>query len=64
MRTTVDIPEKILQECLVLSEAKTKREAIVLSLEDYIRRKKLERLAQAKGKLALKDTWREFRHKR
>lgn len=39
-----------------LSDAKSKREAIVIALEEYIRKKKIERLIDSYGKLSLSWT--------
>ena len=46
MKTTVDIPEKLLQEAIKHTRAKTKREAIVAAVEEFNRRRRLERLAE------------------
>ena len=49
MKTTVDIPEKALQEAMAHAGAKTKREAVVTAIEEYNRRRRLARLAQDLG---------------
>lgn len=49
MKTTIDIPEKALEEAIRLSGAKTKREAVVTAILDFNRRKRLERLAAKLG---------------
>lgn len=64
MRTTIDIPDELMQACMALSETKSKREAVITSLKEYIRKKQLEQLAAAKGKFTMKDNWYEFRHQR
>lgn len=48
MKTTVDIPEKVLQEAMSHTRARTKQEAVVSALVDFNRRKRLEKLV---GKL-------------
>ncbi len=40
-----DLPNEKIKEVMRLADAKTKREAIIIALEDYIKRKKLETLA-------------------
>ncbi len=44
MRSTLDIDGKLLTEALKISGAKTKKEVINLTLEEYIRHAKLDRL--------------------
>jgi Arc/MetJ family transcription regulator len=48
MKTTIDIPEKVLKEAMDHSGAETKREAVLCALEEYNRRRRMARLA---GKL-------------
>ncbi|HEX3530325.1 MAG TPA: type II toxin-antitoxin system VapB family antitoxin [Thermoanaerobaculia bacterium] len=49
MKTTVDIPDSALEEVIRHTHAKTKREAIVIAIDDFNRRKRLERLAEQLG---------------
>ncbi|MFT4176404.1 MAG: type II toxin-antitoxin system VapB family antitoxin [Luteolibacter sp.] len=42
MKTTVDIPEKVLADAMRFSKAKTKREAILTAMEEYNRRQRVE----------------------
>ncbi|HEX2165060.1 MAG TPA: type II toxin-antitoxin system VapB family antitoxin [Thermoanaerobaculia bacterium] len=49
VKTTVDIPEEALREAMRHTGAKTKREAVVLAIEEYNRRRRLARLAGALG---------------
>lgn len=53
MRTTLDLPDDLLNEAMRLSKAKTKTSAIVLSLQELINRRKIEQLRKLKGKLDL-----------
>lgn len=46
MKTTIDIPEKVLQEAIKHTGAKTKKEAILTAVEQFNRRKRLERLSE------------------
>lgn len=46
MKTTVDIPDEVLQEAIRHTGAKTKKDAIVVAVEQFNRRKRLERLAE------------------
>jgi len=49
MKTLVDINEEVLREAMKLSEAKTKKEAITLALEELIKSKLREKLKQSAG---------------
>lgn len=50
MRTTLDIPDKLIEEAMALSTtAKTKNQLIKEVLEAYIRRVKRQRLLVLKG---------------
>ena len=50
MKTTVDIPEKELQEAMRHTGATTKREAVVTALVDFNRRRRLAKLVERFGK--------------
>ncbi len=45
MKTTIDIPDKELEEVIRHTRARTKRDAIVTAISDFNRRKRLEKLA-------------------
>jgi len=49
MKTLVDINEEVLKEAMELSEAGTKKEVIMLALEELIRSKLRENLKQSAG---------------
>lgn len=55
MRTTLDLPKKLVDEAKALSGAKTKTQAIIWGLEELTKRKKIERLLGLRGKLALRS---------
>jgi len=50
MKTTVDIPEKVLKEAMRFSKAETKRQAVLAALEDYNRRHRMAKLVKLLGK--------------
>lgn len=64
MRTSMNIPRDLLEEAVRLSGAKTQTMAVVMGLEELIRRKKLERLARLRGSGALDLTTRDLRRMR
>jgi Arc/MetJ family transcription regulator len=50
MKTTIDIPEKLLRETIKRTHAKTKRDAVVTALEKFNRVQRLRELnARLKG---------------
>jgi len=51
MRTTLDIPEKLIQEAMKVTGAKTKSQLIKNALQAEIDQAKLKRLITKKGKL-------------
>ena len=55
-RANYELPDDALSQVRQLSGAKSKKEAIVIALHDYIRKKKLEKLIAAQGKIALRWT--------
>jgi Arc/MetJ family transcription regulator len=49
MKTTVDIPEKMLEDAMRNTNAKTKREAILTALEELNRRRAMAELVKFSG---------------
>ncbi len=49
MKTTIDIPDKELEEVIRHTHARTKRDAIVTAISEFNRRKRLEKLAEKLG---------------
>jgi Arc/MetJ family transcription regulator len=44
MRTTIDINEELIKSVMKKAGARTKKDAIVIALKDYLRHKKVEEL--------------------
>lgn len=53
MRTTLDLPEELLEEAMTVTRSKTKTGVIVLALEELIRKAKIAELKKYKGKIDL-----------
>ena len=51
MRTTIDVPEHLLDEVQRATEASTRKEALLIVLEDYLSRHRLRRVIEAAGTL-------------
>jgi len=64
MKTTLNIPDELVKKTMKLSRSKTKTEAIVTALEEYIRRKKLDEIIGMEGKLQFSHDWEKSRHER
>ena len=55
-KANFDLPAETLQEVVKASGAKTKREALVIAMESYLKRKQVEELIRSYGKILLKWT--------
>ena len=64
MRTTMDLPEDLLEEAKSLSGARSKTAAVILALKDYIDRKKIDRLRKLRGSIAVQHDLTTLRHAR
>ena len=60
MRTTLTINEKLLEEVKTLSGVKTKKEAVEMALEEFIKRRKAKKMIELEGKIDLSLTVDEF----
>jgi Arc/MetJ family transcription regulator len=57
MRTNIVIDEKLLKEALMLSRAKTKREAVQRALEEFVKNRKRLELSKIRGKVKFVDDY-------
>ncbi len=53
MRTTLDLPEDLINEAMKATHIKTKTKVIITALEDLIRKSKISGLKKFKGKIDL-----------
>jgi Arc/MetJ family transcription regulator len=60
MRATLNIPDELIDELMKISGTKTKTQAICLAIEEYNRRKKVEKLLSLQGTVDMDDTWQEM----
>jgi Arc/MetJ family transcription regulator len=51
MRTNIDIDDKLMAEAMKATKAKTKKEAVVIALQDVVRRKKQLGILKLVGKI-------------
>ncbi len=64
MKTTLNIPDDLIKEAILLSKHKTKTKTIIVALQEYVRRKKIEKIMEYQGKLQFDETWEKNRHAR
>ncbi|MCK5520367.1 MAG: type II toxin-antitoxin system VapB family antitoxin [Candidatus Marinimicrobia bacterium] len=53
MRTTLDLPQTLLEEAMQITHIKTKTAVIIQALEGLIRKQSLAKLKKFKGKIDL-----------
>jgi len=53
MRTTLDLPEDLINEAMKVTKINTKTRVIITALEDLIRKSKISRLKEFKGRVDL-----------
>lgn len=53
MRTTIDLPDNLVNEAMKMTHIKTKTKVIITALEQLIRREQLSELKEFKGKIDL-----------
>jgi len=53
MRTTLDLPEELIDEAMKATKINTKTKVIITALEDLIRKSKISGLKEFKGKVDL-----------
>ena len=63
MRTTVTIDGEKLSELLTETGANSRASAVSTAINDYLRRKKIERIKALKGSLEFDLTAEEIRHR-
>jgi Arc/MetJ family transcription regulator len=61
MRTTLDLPENLLNEAMKVTHTETKTAVIVKALEELVRKSKITDLKKYKGKIDLDIDLNEIR---
>lgn len=51
MRTTLDLPDVLMQAAMKISQQKTKTAVIITALQDLVRKKRLQALRQFRGRV-------------
>jgi hypothetical protein len=60
MRIPVEIPDSLIDDLLKVTGEKTKTRAICMTIKDYIRRKRKEKLLSLSGKIHFDLDWKEM----
>lgn len=63
MRATVTIDKESLDKLLKETGARSKARAVRMAIEEYLRRRKIEKIKSLKGKLEFNMTANEIRHR-
>lgn len=53
MRTTLDLPNALLNDALKVSHQKTKTAVIITALEEFVRKHRIQGLKRFRGKVAV-----------
>ena len=53
MRTTLNLPETLVEEAMAVLGGKSKTDAIIFALRDLVRRKRIEELKDLLGRIQL-----------
>lgn len=61
MRTNIEIDEKLMDEILQKTSIKTKKEAVDTALREFLRKIKLQELADLRGKIKWEGSLEEMR---
>ena len=64
MRTSLDIPDSLLEEAKQVLGTKTKTQAIILALTEMIQRRKSRKILELKGSLTESYDYKTLRKKR
>jgi hypothetical protein len=64
MKTTLNIPEDLIKKAMSLAKHRTKTETVIVALQEYVRKKKIEKIMKYQGKLQFDETWEKSRHVR
>lgn len=64
MRTTLDLPENLLNEAMKVTNTDTKTAVIIKALEELVRKSRISDLKKYKGKIDLDIDLNELRDRR
>jgi len=53
VRTTIDLPQRLVEEAMKVSHQRTKTAVIITALEDFVRKNRIQGLKKFKGRVDL-----------
>jgi hypothetical protein len=60
LRATLSFSDELIEDLVRETGAKNKTQAITRAIEDYLKKRRLEKLLSLQGKLDLEDNWEEM----
>lgn len=60
MRATLNIPDELISEVQKISGEKSKTQAIVVAMKEFVRQKKVKELLALRGKIQIEDVTKEL----
>jgi len=60
MRTTLDIPDELITSLQKVTGEKSKTKAICIAIEEYIRKKRIDKLISLSGKIKIFYDWQKM----
>lgn len=60
MRSTIDIDDRLLEEAMKLTKARTKKELVGKALAELIRKERIERLRKKLGRMELEISLKDL----
>ncbi len=64
MRTTINLPDDLMEEATRLSPEKTKTTTIIAALRAYVQERRVEQIVAKRGRLNFQQGWEKGRHER
>jgi hypothetical protein len=61
MRTTLELSNHLIKDLMSIEKWSSKTQAIEAAIEDFVRRRRLDNLISARGRLKVKDVSSELR---
>jgi hypothetical protein len=62
-RTTITLPQELVNELLGVTQVKNKTQAVILAIQEEIRKRKLERIKKMAGSMEFEIEAEELRHR-
>lgn len=60
MRATLNIPDDLMSQVIKLTGEKSKTRAIIATMQEFIRQRKIKELLQLRGKIKIEDVTEEL----